>query len=98
MASPGWRILLNLPMRSTIQAVCWGTKRMMVLAGREGFWKYEVVRPGPPGPDMPNIEGLGAPCVADWEKLRGVEEEEGELRRLWWAARLLREVCCEAYD
>lgn len=30
---------LNLPMRSTIQAVCWGTKRMMVLAGRDGFWK-----------------------------------------------------------
>lgn len=42
-----------------------------------------MVRPGPPGPDMPNIEGLGAPCVADWEKLRGVEEGEEELGSLW---------------
>jgi hypothetical protein len=39
MARPGCSILLNLPIRSTIQAVCWGTKRMMVLAGREDFWK-----------------------------------------------------------
>lgn len=41
MATPGSRMRLNLPIRSTIQAVCWGTKRMMVLAGREGRWKYE---------------------------------------------------------
>ena len=40
-AKPGARIRLNLPMRSTIHAVCCGTKRMMVLAGREGRWKYE---------------------------------------------------------
>lgn len=40
-----------------------------------------MVRPGPPGPEMPNIEGLGAPCVVDWEKLRDVGEEE--LGSLW---------------
>jgi hypothetical protein len=40
MASPGCRMRLNLPMRSTIQAVCWGTKRMMVFMGSEvDFWK-----------------------------------------------------------
>lgn len=32
---------LNRPMRSTIHAVCCGTKRTTVLAGSLGFWKYE---------------------------------------------------------
>ncbi|KAJ6437831.1 LOW QUALITY PROTEIN: ubiquitin-conjugating enzyme variant MMS2 [Purpureocillium lavendulum] len=41
MASPGSRMRLNLPMRSTIQAVCCGTNRTTVLAGSRGFWKYE---------------------------------------------------------
>jgi hypothetical protein len=29
----GFRIVLNLPIRSTIQASCWGTKRMPKLTG-----------------------------------------------------------------
>jgi hypothetical protein len=33
-------------MRSTIHAVCCGTKRTIVLAGSRGFWKYEGS--GPP--------------------------------------------------
>ena len=40
IARPGWSILLNFPILSTTHAVCCGTKRMMVLAGREGLWKY----------------------------------------------------------
>ena len=36
IANPGCNIRLNLPIRSTIHAVCCGTKRIMVLAGNEG--------------------------------------------------------------
>ena len=57
MARPGSRMRLNFPMRSTIHAVCCGTKRMMVFAGRDGFWKY-VVGPAPGGPKE---EGIGGP-------------------------------------
>lgn len=53
MARPGCSILLNLPMRSTIQAVCCGTNRMIVLAGRDDFWKYDGGIPEPPRPIMP---------------------------------------------
>jgi hypothetical protein len=41
-------------MRSTIQAVCWGTKRTTVLAGSLGFWKY--VGRGPTMPEEPAEE------------------------------------------
>lgn len=60
---PGGRIRLNFPIRSTIHAVCCGTKRTMVLAGRDGRWKYvegeledEVVAPRREGP---RARGLG---------------------------------------
>lgn len=46
---------------------------MMVLAGSEGFWKYDVAMPGPPGPEIPSIDGLGTPWEGDCEKLRTVE-------------------------
>lgn len=41
IARPGCRILLNFPIRSTIQAVCCGTNRTIVFAGKEGRWKYD---------------------------------------------------------
>ena len=41
---PGARMRLNFPIRSTIQAVCWGTKRIIVLAGREGRCKLVECR------------------------------------------------------
>lgn len=41
MARPGSSILLNFPIRSTIHAVCWGTNRIIVFAGKEGRPKYE---------------------------------------------------------
>ena len=41
IANPGSKTRLYLPILSTIQAVCCGTKRTMVLAGKEGRWKYE---------------------------------------------------------
>ena len=41
IARPGSKILLNFPIRSTIHAVCCGTNRIIVFAGKEGRWKYE---------------------------------------------------------
>lgn len=79
-ARPGSRMRLNFPMRSTIHAVCCGTNRIIVLAGRDGFWKYEVAIPGPPGPDMPSMEGFGALLANDWEKFRVVVEDVEGLR------------------
>lgn len=45
-ARPGSRIRSNLPIRSTIHAVCWGTNRTTVFAGRVGrLLKYVGVPP-----------------------------------------------------
>lgn len=42
----------------------------MVFAGRDGFWKYEVAKPGLPGPARPSIDALGERLLEDWVKLR----------------------------
>ena len=68
-AKPGLRILLYLPIRSTIHAVCWGTKRMMVLAGRPPREKYEPPDP-PPGPAGRPYVILGAALTGPVESLR----------------------------
>ena len=54
IAKPGSKILLNLPMRSTIHAVCCGTNRTTVFAGSRGFWKY--VGRGPTPEDDDEVE------------------------------------------
>ena len=59
---------LNFPMRSTIQAVCCGTKRMMVLAGSDDFWKYAGGMLGPP--NVPIMPLFGAPFRELCWKLR----------------------------
>lgn len=58
MANPGSRIRLNLPMRSTIHAVCCGTNRTTVLAGSRGFWKYD-------GRELPPVKLAGSRLRAD---------------------------------
>lgn len=68
---------------------------MMVLAGSDGFWKYVVARPGPPGPEMPRIEGFGAPFPEDCVKARVllvVEEDTVGFRE---AATRLRDAAVE---
>ncbi len=75
---PGGRIRLNFPMRSTIQAVCCGTKRIMVLAGREGRWKY--VEGGlEEGVVAPRREG---PRARGWRVLEKGRRWIG--REFWW--------------
>lgn len=74
IANPGSRMRLNLPIRSTIHAVCCGTKRIMVLAGNRGFWKYEGRGP----PKLPLLP----------EKLAGRRvREDVEKERCDWGRR-----------
>ncbi len=67
---PGSRIRLNFPIRSTIHAVCWGTKRIIVFAGSEGLWKYDAG---------------GLEAVFGFERRDGPEAaEKEEVERLRW--------------
>ena len=62
-------------MRSTSQAVCWGTKRTTVLAGRVGRWKYVLPEDGK--------DGVGRCAEGVLEKVRALDcdIEIGECRK-----------------
>jgi len=85
IARPGFKMRLYFPMRSTIQAVCWGTKRIIVLAGREGRWKYVAGGAG----DVPigfesREEGPDAAYTGEVESWRWVGQME--MRAVCWHA------------
>lgn len=72
-ASPGCNIRLNLPIRSTIHAVCCGTKRTIVFAGNEGRWKYVLGVPeGEEDPRPKSEEFCGREVDGEVEKGRKI--------------------------